>query len=77
MLVVLWTTPVFDHCLYVALASLDFSRARSFQDALFRMSWDEPAHRRLLELEGLRQWLPPRETGYDSLRAALDASSGW
>jgi hypothetical protein len=41
------------------------------------MSWEEPSHRRLLELEGLRQWLPPRETGYESLRAALDETSGW
>ena len=24
-----------------------------------------------LELEGLKQWLPPREEGYDSLRAAI------
>ena len=77
VLEVLWTTPGFDHCMFDALPSLDDSRARAFQDALFRMSWDEPAHRRLLELEGLRQWLPPRETGYDSLRAALDASGGW
>jgi ABC-type phosphate/phosphonate transport system substrate-binding protein len=74
---VLWTTPGFDHCMFDALPSLDDARARAFQDALFRMSWDEPSHRRLLELEGLRQWLPPRETGYESLRAALDTSGGW
>jgi phosphonate transport system substrate-binding protein len=77
VLEVLWTTPGFDHCMFDALPSLDDSRARAFQEALFRMSWDEPSHRRLLELEGLRQWLPPRETGYESLRAALDASGGW
>jgi hypothetical protein len=41
------------------------------------MSWDEPSHRRLLELEGLKQWMTPRETGYDSLRAALDAQNYW
>ena len=49
----------------------------AFQRALFAMRWDEPAHRRLLELEGLRQWMPPREEGYDSLRRALDESAGW
>ena len=42
-----------------------------FQRALFGMKWDVPEHRRLLELEGLKEWMPPREQGYDSLRAAL------
>ena len=74
---VLWTTPGFDHCMFDALPTLDDARARAFQDALFKMSWEVPSHRRLLELEGLRQWLPPRETGYESLRVALDEIGGW
>lgn len=74
---VLWTTPGFDHCMFDALPALGESRARAFQDALFRMSWEVPSHRRLLELEGLREWLPPRETGYLSLARALDETSGW
>jgi ABC-type phosphate/phosphonate transport system substrate-binding protein len=77
VLEVSWTTPGFDHCMFDARPTLDEPAARAFQDALFRMSWDEPSHRRLLELEGLRQWMPPRETGYESLRAALDESGGW
>jgi len=72
-----WTTPGFDHCMFDAMPGLGETRVRAFQDALFAMSWDDPAHRRLLELEGLRQWMPPRETGYESLRAALDETSGW
>jgi ABC-type phosphate/phosphonate transport system substrate-binding protein len=63
--------------MFDALPSLDGGRARAFQDALFAMSWEEPAHRRILELEGLKQWLPPREEGYQSLRAALDDQHLW
>ena len=74
---VLWTTPGFDHCMFDALPSLPEAKARAFQEALFAMSWEQPAHRRLLELEGLRQWLPAREEGYASLRRALDESDGW
>jgi phosphonate transport system substrate-binding protein len=74
---VLWTTPGFDHCMFDALPTLAEAKARAFQEALFKMSWENPTHRRLLELEGLRQWLPPREQGYDSLRQALDESDGW
>ena len=74
---VLWTTPPFDHCMFDALPSLASDRAEAFQRALFAMSWENPQHRRILELEGLRQWLPPREEGYESLRAALDAQDLW
>ena len=65
---VLWTTPAFDHCMFDALPDARARQARAFQRALFAMQWDNPAHRRLLELEGLRQWMPPREEGYASLR---------
>ena len=74
---VLWTTPGFDHCMFDALPSLEAGRTRAFQEALFAMSWEVPAHRRILELEGLKQWLPPREEGYESLRAALDEQDLW
>jgi ABC-type phosphate/phosphonate transport system substrate-binding protein len=74
---VLWTTPGFDHCMFDALPSLDADARAAFQKALFAMSYDEPAHRRILELEGLKQWLPPREEGYGSLRAALDQQGLW
>jgi ABC-type phosphate/phosphonate transport system substrate-binding protein len=74
---VLWTTPGFDHCMFDALPSLDADDRAAFQKALFAMSFDVPAHRRILELEGLKEWLPPREEGYARLRAALDQQGGW
>jgi ABC-type phosphate/phosphonate transport system substrate-binding protein len=73
----LWTTPGFDHCMFDALPTLSDAKAQAFTRALFSMKWENPTHRRLLELEGLREWLPPREQGYDSLRAALDSQGGW
>ncbi len=74
---VLWTTPPFDHCQFDALPALPAAKRAGFEKAIFGMRWEEPRHRRLLELEGLRQWMPPREEGYDSLRAALDQQGGW
>ncbi len=67
----LWTTPPFDHCMFDALPNLDPGKIQRFKKALFGMKWDVPEHRRLLELEGLKVWMPPRQDGYDSLRAAL------
>jgi ABC-type phosphate/phosphonate transport system substrate-binding protein len=74
---VLWTTPPFDHCMFDALPTLPKDKIERFQRALFGMRWDDPRHRRLLELEGLKQWMPPREEGYASLRMALDRFRQW
>ena len=68
---VLWTTPGFDHCMFDAHPALSPGKVEAFRRALFAMRWDNPKHRRLLELEGLREWLPPREDGYLSLEKAL------
>ena len=70
-----WTSPGFDHCMFDALPDLDAAKIERFTMALFAMTWDNPAHRRLLELEGLKEWMPPREEGYESLRAAVEDQS--
>ena len=72
-----WSTPPFDHCMFDALPSLPRESADAFWRALEAMKWEIPEHRRILELEGLRQWMPPREEGYESLKAALDGINYW
>lgn len=73
----IWTSPPYDHCMFDALEGLPAAVAQRFEQLLFAMSWEDPRHRRILELEGLRQWVAPREEGYESLRAALDQRGGW
>jgi phosphonate transport system substrate-binding protein len=68
----LWTTPGFDHCMFDAPPGADRGKCERFTGALMSMSWENPKHRRVLELEGLKQWMPPREEGYASLHEALD-----
>jgi hypothetical protein len=36
------------------------------------MSYDDPAVRPLLQLEGLKEWRTGRTSGYDQLEAAVD-----
>jgi len=74
---VLWTTPGFDHCMFDAMPTFPDDRAQAFRKALFAMKWDDAKSRRLLELEGLKQWMEPRDEGYPSLRAALDEIRYW
>jgi phosphonate transport system substrate-binding protein len=72
---VLWTTPTFDHCMFDAHPAISSEKVESFRRALFAMRWENEKHRRLLELEGLHEWLPPREDGYRSLEQALDVAA--
>lgn len=74
---VLYSTPGFDHCMFDAHPAADRGKLEAFRRGLFAMKWEVPEHRRLLELEGLKEWMEPREEGYDSLRAALTEQSYW
>ena len=60
---VLATTPRFDHCNFTVAEGFPEERARRWTDVLFRMSYDNPAHREMMDLEGLKAWLPGRTTG--------------
>jgi phosphonate transport system substrate-binding protein len=70
---VLAQTPPFDHCTMTAgpsaEANPDIAR---FGQLLLGMDYADPALRPLLDLEGLKEWRPPRLTGYDQLESAVD-----
>jgi ABC-type phosphate/phosphonate transport system substrate-binding protein len=65
-----WTSPPYHHCMFTARPDLDQESERRFAEALAAMSYDNPAHRAILDAEGLRRWLPPHTDGYDALREA-------
>ena len=67
----IWTSPVYSHCNFTALPALEEQRAQRWAEHLMAMNWEVPEHRRIMELEGLRQWVSPRLEGYDSLLAAV------
>jgi phosphonate transport system substrate-binding protein len=66
----IWTSPLYNHCMFTARPDLDSTLARRFADALFGMSYDNPRHRAVLEAEGLRRWVGPQLGGYEALREA-------
>ncbi len=47
-----------------------------FRELLLGMSYADPALRPLLDLEGLKQWLPGRTSGYAALERAMPEGSG-
>ncbi len=68
---VLATTPPFDHCNFTVAADLPDENVRPFVDRLLAMSFQDPRVRGLMELEGLKRWLPARTSGYDQLEKAV------
>jgi phosphonate transport system substrate-binding protein len=66
----IWTSQPFNHCMFTARSDLDPALEQQFAEALFAMSYDNPAHRPVLEAEGLRQWVAPQLEAYAELREA-------
>jgi phosphonate transport system substrate-binding protein len=66
----IWTSPPYHHCMFTARPGLDEALQRRFAEALSAMDYENPAHRAVLEAEGLRRWVPPHLDGYDALREA-------
>lgn len=62
----------FDHCNFTVSPGADENQIARFTELLLAMSWDDPMVRPLLELEGLKRWLPGRTSGYDLLIRATD-----
>jgi ABC-type phosphate/phosphonate transport system substrate-binding protein len=69
---VVWESEDYNHCNFTALPSLDETRAETWVTHLLAMDWDDPEHRRILELEGLREWKRPQLDGYAALIEAMD-----
>ena len=62
----------FDHCNFTVSPGADEKQIMRFTELLLAMNWDDAQVRPLLELEGLKAWLPGRTSGYDLLIRATD-----
>lgn len=68
-----WRSPEYCHCNFTALNDLPADRIEPWVEHLLKMDWDDPEHRRILEMEGLRRWVRPDLDGYASLFDAVKA----
>ena len=68
---VLATTGRFDHCNFTVLESFPVAEEERWKRVLFSMSYDDPAHREMMDLEGLKAWMPGRTEGYAALDDAV------
>ena len=66
------TTAPYDHCNFTVLEGSMTREVERFRELLLAMSYEDPQVRRLLDLEGLKRWLPGRTDGYRLLSDAVD-----
>jgi phosphonate transport system substrate-binding protein len=70
---VLTRTAPFDHCNFTTIVGRSPGELiERFGRLLLDMSYDDPELRPLLDLEGLRRWLPGRTGCYAALESAVD-----
>jgi ABC-type phosphate/phosphonate transport system substrate-binding protein len=69
---ILATTDRFDHCVFTVREEFAENLERPWLDALFSMSYDNPDHREMMDLEGLKEWLPGRTSGFAALTEATE-----
>jgi ABC-type phosphate/phosphonate transport system substrate-binding protein len=67
---VLTQTGRFDHCMMTAGPSAPPELVARLKELLLSMSYDDPEVRPLLEMEGLKAWVPGRTSGYGRLDEA-------
>jgi ABC-type phosphate/phosphonate transport system substrate-binding protein len=69
---ILAQTPAYDHCNFTIFDDAPAEAVALFRDLLLKMSYGDAEVRPLLDLEGLKQWVPGRISGYAQLAQAVD-----
>lgn len=72
LLTPLISTEPFDHCNFSVLSDFPRDLEERWSELLLGMSYEDPKHREMMDMEGLRAWLPGRTTGYRNLTDAVD-----
>lgn len=71
----IWTSPPYSHCNFTALPDFDDEASKLFVNTLLKMDYEIPEHRHILDLEGLKRWVPGEKKGYDKIFEAVDKTA--
>ena len=69
------TTEKFDHCVFAVLDSFDTDREKVFLEKLFAMDYENPDHKEMMDMEGLKRWEPGRTSGFGPLTSGCELIS--
>jgi len=74
---VLATTERFDHCVFAVREDFSAADQTRFLGTLVEMSYDNPEHREMMDMEGLKKWEPGRTSGFGPLTHAVESLGFW
>lgn len=67
---VLAKTDKFDHCIFSVHPDVDDAELAEFTKIILAMDYNDPKEKEIMELEGLKQWVPGRTTGFRQITEA-------
>lgn len=65
-------TNSFDHCIFTAHQDVADEDLKAFSDVLATMDYNKERDKEILDLEGLKEWLPGRTNNFEEIRQAVD-----
>ncbi len=68
---ILASTERFDHCVFTVRDDFAAEVEQQWLAVLYKMSYDNPQHRQMMDLEGLKRWLPGRTDCFSALNDAV------
>src|SRR5204863_7785082 len=72
---VIWTSPPYCHCNFTVLESRYGKDLEEWTETLLQMDYNNPAHRTIMDMEGLKSWVRPQLEGYKPLFEAVEATA--
>ncbi len=68
---ILATTEKYDHCIFAVRRDFPADVEKKWLEVLFSMSYHNPKHREMMDMEGLKKWMPGRTSGFGPLGDAI------
>lgn len=67
---ILYKTPCFDHCIFSAGEDIDKNLFDEFTKILHKMDYSNPLHKEMMDMEGLKEWVIGRTSGFEQITKA-------
>lgn len=64
-------TNSFDHCIFTGHPNLNQKHLDEFSNILMKMDYNKEEDKEILDLEGLKEWVPGRTSNYEEIRHAV------
>ena len=67
---ILYKTPNFDHCIFSSRVGIEKEVFEKFIEILHKMDYNNPKHKEMMDMEGLKKWVKGRTSGFEQITKA-------